>query len=68
MGPSFYKCRPRSFEYRGTLSANSPVFKDMFTVPPPQEDGELVEGCSVVHLQDSVDDWKCVLKALHERR
>lgn len=54
--------------YRGILSANSPVFRDMFAVPQPQEDGELVEGCSVVHLQDSVNDWKCVLNALHERR
>jgi hypothetical protein len=54
--------------YRGTLTANSSVFRDLFAVTQPLEGEELVEGCNVVHLSDSAEDWGHVLKALYEYR
>jgi hypothetical protein len=54
--------------YRGILSAHSLVFRDMFAMPQPAGGEELVDGCSVVHMHDSVEDWRLVLKALHGRR
>lgn len=55
--------------YRGILAASSPIFADMFSVPqPPLPAEELVDGCPVVELSDSADDWTYVLKALFERR
>jgi hypothetical protein len=55
--------------FRGVLATASTVFNDMFSIPqPPSPGGELVEGCLVVHLQDSAQDWQYGLKALFERR
>ena len=55
--------------YQGLLAESSPVFADMFSVPqPPVADAELVEGCAVVHLTDSVIDVTFVLEALFQRR
>ncbi|TCD63777.1 hypothetical protein EIP91_004960 [Steccherinum ochraceum] len=41
--------------YRGILSAESPVFRDMFSTGQPGE-GEMMDGCPVVHLQDALED------------
>jgi hypothetical protein len=51
--------------YRGILAANSPVFKDMFSLPQPNEE-ELVEGCPVVTLHDSAVDMGHFLRAIHD--
>jgi hypothetical protein len=50
--------------YRGILSANSPVFNDMFTIPQPLEVPE-IEGCAVIQLYDSPTDLRHFLKAIH---
>ncbi|KAI6120167.1 hypothetical protein EDD16DRAFT_903628 [Pisolithus croceorrhizus] len=42
--------------YRGTLSMHSPIFKDMFSCPNPPDQGEMIEGCAVVQLQDSASE------------
>jgi hypothetical protein len=53
--------------YRGILGDSSQVFRDMFNLPQPV--GELlVEGCPVVHLSDSAEDWGYVLNSLYKRR
>ncbi|KAI6130622.1 hypothetical protein EDD17DRAFT_1508654 [Pisolithus thermaeus] len=50
--------------YRGTLSMHSPIFKDMFSCPQPAGQGEMIEGCAVVQLQDSASEVQHVLRAL----
>ena len=54
--------------YRGILSASSSVFADMFSIPQSKASTELVEGCPVVYLLDSADDWQIVLETLYQRR
>lgn len=54
--------------YRGILSASSSVFADMFAIPQPATGEDLVDGCPVVAVTDSAQDWKCVLDTLYERR
>lgn len=54
--------------HRSTLSLNSSIFRYMFGVPQPPEEGETVEGCPVVHLSDSAEDVKIVLDAVFQRR
>ena len=51
--------------YRGILAANSPVFKDMFSLPQPNGE-ELVEGCPVVTLHDSAVDMGHFLRSIHD--
>jgi hypothetical protein len=51
--------------YRGILCANSVIFKDMFSLCQPGEEGE-VEGCPLVHLSDSAKDVQIVLEVLHD--
>ena len=54
--------------HRGILSANSPIFKDMFsTAHASLEDGE-VEGCPVVHMPDLGKDVEYVLQAIFQPR
>ncbi|KAI6039142.1 hypothetical protein EDC04DRAFT_2603393 [Pisolithus marmoratus] len=50
--------------YRGMLSVHSPIFKDMFSCPQPADQEETIEGCAVVHLQDSASELQHVLRAL----
>jgi hypothetical protein len=50
--------------YRGILSENSVIFKDMFNLSRPGSEAE-VEGCPVVHLSDRADDLRMVLEVLH---
>jgi|ERR1700683_2379007 hypothetical protein len=54
--------------HRSVLSANSDIFQDMFSMAQPAEQGELIEGCPVVHLPDSAKDWTYVLGALYDSR
>ena len=55
--------------YRGILAQSSPVFKDMFSFPqPPLEDAQLVDGCPVVHLSDSAEEVRYILRALSGQR
>lgn len=54
--------------YSGILSRQSEIFADMLTVPQPQSTEESVEGCAVVRLTDSAQDWTHALKAIFERR
>jgi len=55
--------------YRGILSANSEVFRDMFAIAQAGGNGEVeVEGCPVVHLQDKAADLRHVLEVLHDSK
>ncbi|KAF7977014.1 hypothetical protein HWV62_4956 [Athelia sp. TMB] len=54
--------------YRGLLAESSPVFADMFSIPQPLTNENLMEGCAVVHLTDSVSDVTFVLEALFQRK
>ncbi|KAJ7745188.1 hypothetical protein DFH07DRAFT_942882 [Mycena maculata] len=51
--------------YGGLLAEQSPVFHDMLDFPQPA-DGEVIDGCPVVHLADDEDDLRCFLKALFD--
>ncbi|KZP26080.1 hypothetical protein FIBSPDRAFT_1041132 [Athelia psychrophila] len=53
--------------YKGILAANSAIFRDMFAIAQAQE-GELVEGCPVVHLADKPKDLGHVLEVLYGSR
>ncbi|RPD58548.1 hypothetical protein L226DRAFT_466512 [Lentinus tigrinus ALCF2SS1-7] len=49
--------------YKGLLADHSPVFRDMFSLPqPPISEGELETPCPVVHLSDSAEDVRCLLR------
>ena len=50
--------------HRSILSMHSTVFSDMFSIPQPP-DQTAIEGCPVVHLHDSADDFTYLLKALY---
>jgi len=54
--------------HRSVLSTNSEIFRDMFAVPQPTVGDEVIEGCSIVHLSDSAEDWTYVLNALYDSR
>lgn len=48
------------------LASHSEIFCDLFTVPQPVEDeGEMVEGCRIVHLPDSENDFVDLLNAIY---
>ncbi|KAI0819799.1 hypothetical protein BC628DRAFT_1331968 [Trametes gibbosa] len=53
--------------YRGLLSDHSPVFKDMFSLPQPDDtpvsvDSSTGYSCPVVHLSDSPEDLRHILR------
>ena len=53
--------------HRSMLSRHSSVFRDMFSVPQPPGDQEsAVEGCSIVHLSDSPQDWENLLTLMYD--
>lgn len=55
--------------YRGILSANSDVFRDMFALARGGgSEGEEVDGCSVVHVSDKAEDLRYVLQVLHDSK
>ncbi|KAJ7500545.1 hypothetical protein B0H11DRAFT_1714450, partial [Mycena galericulata] len=51
--------------FRGILAAHSPVFRDMLAFPQP-DDADTIEGCPVLHLDDSAADTMYFLKALFD--
>ena len=55
--------------HRGVLAKNSDVFRDLFLVPQPTTvpSGE-IEGCAVVQMHDSAEDWTYVLNAMYDGR
>ncbi|KAJ7110262.1 hypothetical protein C8R43DRAFT_1042478 [Mycena crocata] len=48
---------------RGILATQSPVFRDMLSLPTPK-DAEMMDGCPFVHLPDTAADVTVFLKAL----
>jgi hypothetical protein len=54
--------------FKGILSDNSEIFKDMFSIGQAIETEEYVEGCPVIHLADDPDDLMYALKAMHNWR
>ena len=51
--------------YKGILSLNVTVFKEMFSLPQPADGVEMLDGIPVVHLQDDGDDLVHFLSAYH---
>ncbi|TBU54712.1 hypothetical protein BD310DRAFT_728839 [Dichomitus squalens] len=49
--------------YKGILSAASLVFKDLFSVPQP-EDGETMDNCPVIRLPDPATDLRHFFRAV----
>lgn len=55
--------------HRSILSHHSPVFKDMFEMPPVElEHDELIEGRPVVRMHDSDDDLQVILELIFEHK
>ena len=55
--------------HRSVLRSYSEVFRDMFAIPHSHDvEKEIIDGCPVVHLQDSSADVEIMLKALYDRR
>lgn len=52
--------------YKGILSSQSEVFRDMFSIGNPSED-DTFNGCAIVHLSDSAHDFLYFLKTFHDR-
>lgn len=50
--------------YRGVLSARSSVFRDMLSIPQPDSQ-ETIDGCPVVDLADSAQDWDALLEVMY---
>ena len=54
----------RAFKiYRGLLAMQSPVFSDLFATGNPNVD-QLYDGCPAIHLSDSQEDLRHLLRAL----
>ncbi|KAJ7473319.1 hypothetical protein FB451DRAFT_1248993 [Mycena latifolia] len=51
--------------FRGILTARSPVFAEMLAFPQ-SDDAETIDGCPVLHLDDSAADTMYFLKALFD--
>ncbi|KAJ7801779.1 hypothetical protein B0H14DRAFT_2386113, partial [Mycena olivaceomarginata] len=51
--------------YRGTLAAQSPIFRDTFAIPQPVAQ-EMYGGVSMILLADSPSDLKIFLAATHD--
>lgn len=55
--------------HRSVLCLYSEVFRDMFAVPHSDDvEEKIIDGCPVIHLQDSSADVEIMLKALYDRR
>ncbi|KAH9835450.1 uncharacterized protein C8Q71DRAFT_710329 [Rhodofomes roseus] len=53
--------------HRSVLSLHSEVFRDMFTIPPP-DDEETIDGCPAVRVSDTADGMRHMLWALYNGR
>lgn len=53
--------------FMSLLTASSPVFKDLFSMPQPSAQ-EMVDGCPVVVVHDAAEDWSCLLEAVFLHR
>ncbi|KAJ7749696.1 hypothetical protein B0H16DRAFT_869645 [Mycena metata] len=53
--------------YGGLLANESPIFKDMLSIPQPANEAK-IDGCPVVYLHDDPRDLKCFLRALFDYR
>ncbi|KAJ7652868.1 hypothetical protein DFH06DRAFT_1205853 [Mycena polygramma] len=51
--------------YRGVLAAQSPIFRDTFSIPQPATQ-DTYEGCPLVVLHDSATDLRLFLLATHD--
>ena len=53
--------------HRGVLARQSPVFRDMFAIPLPPSDGKnTVDGSPVVHVSETPEDFRYLLKAFYD--
>lgn len=50
--------------HRSVLGAHSLVFRDMFSVPQP-ENQETLDGCPVVNVTDLSADWDALLTVMY---
>lgn len=55
--------------FKGILAKHSPLFRDMFSLPPPsrplgslQSHAAVADTCSTVHLSDSPEDFGHILR------
>ena len=48
------------------LSLHSTVFRDMFEIPQPENGEPSVEGCPLVQVSDSVEDFTVMLSAMYK--
>jgi len=53
--------------HKSVLSLHSPIFADMFAIPPPSA-MDIYDGLPLVHLQDDADDLKAFLQPLYGGR
>lgn len=51
--------------HQGVLSAHSPVFRDIFSLPQGYLRQNLVDGCPLVTLPDSAQDVEYMLRELY---
>lgn len=57
----------RSKQYRvhqSVLSVHSSVFRDMFSIPQPDEQ-KTIDGCPVVDLVDPSEEWDTLLELMY---
>jgi hypothetical protein len=54
--------------HKSYLSQQSPVFEDMFSLPPasPETVDEIYDGVTLVRMQDSAKDVASLLRALYD--
>ncbi len=54
--------------YKGIRASHSPVFKDMFDLPqPPTTTMSTNDSCPIVHIHDSPDDLRHILRVYMPR-
>jgi hypothetical protein len=54
--------------HKSVLTKQSPVFKDMFSVPSPASEMEMYDDLPLVHLHDSSEELKEFLQAMYDPR
>ena len=51
--------------HRSVLSMHCPIFRDMFACSLP-ENGPMVDGCPLIHLSETLEDVKNLVKILYK--